>query len=134
MTEYQSGSDKVSAQAAAFVGRAKGWAETLETLEAKRSRVNLEEARPIVARKTGVLPGTLENLRNGRLKAIGTHIYEALRQRVIRELQDEKARLDHEIQIALATGMDPRSGEVASLEADQALVNRALGLGEGTRI
>ncbi len=131
MTTHPSSGDKMSASAIAYVGRARRWAETLEDREAKRSSLNVEEARPIVARRVGVMPGTLENLRKGRLKSIATHVYESIRASVIRELLAEKARIDHELQIALQTGVDPASPEMAEILADQALVRKALGLDGG---
>lgn len=119
------------ASATLYVGRARNWAKTLEDQEAVRRVVSIEDARQHVARQTGVLPGTLENLRRGRLKEVAAHVYERLRAAIVRELLAEKARLDHELQIALQTGVDPRGPEVAALAADQALVRQALGLDGG---
>lgn len=130
MTSHPQETDNVSASAVAYIGRARHWAKTLEDKEAERIG-SVEKAREIVARRTGALPGTLENLRRNRLKTIATHIYERLRATVISELLAEKARIDHELQIALQTGVDPASPEMAEILADAALVRKALGLDGG---
>ena len=126
MYSHHQGNDEMSS--AAFLEKAQGWGRTLEDKEAARTGLRLVEARPLVARKTGVAPGTLENLRNGRLKAIAAHVYERLRAGVIHELEAEMRHLEHELQILRQTGVDPRSGEDAALVASLAKVREALGL------
>ena len=44
------------------------WVERLEAAESERSRVSRPTARRIVARRLGLLPGTLENIVRGRVK------------------------------------------------------------------
>ncbi len=112
----------------AYLDRARDWSKTLEDREAARSGASLREARPVVARQAGVSPGTLENLRNGRLKSIAVHIYERLRGAVIRELEAEVRHLEHELTILRATGLDPRDDEMAQVVADLAKARQALGL------
>lgn len=116
--------------ATAYLDRAKNWTRTLEDHEALRSGVKVKEARTIVARKVGIAPGTLENLRNGRVKAIAAHIYDRLRAAVIGDLETELRRLTHELQILRQTGVDPRDSEMAEVASDLAKVRAALGLGE----
>lgn len=114
--------------AAAYLERARDWTKTLEDREAARSGISLREVRPKVARQIGVSPGTLENVRNGRLKAIAVHIYDRLRGAVIRELEAEIVRLEHELQILRTTGLDARDDEVAAVVASLAKAREALGV------
>lgn len=125
MTEHQPGDEKVPA---AFVENARGWSKTLEDREADKTGHCLKQVRPIIARRIGIPAGTLENLRNGRLKAIAAHVYERLRAGVIRELEAEMRHLDHELNILRQTGMDPRSDDTAAVLADIKTVRAALGL------
>jgi transcriptional regulator with XRE-family HTH domain len=124
----------IMSTAEASVDRAREWSTLLENREAFRTGRSLKEARKEVARREGVSPGTLENLRRGRLKTIATHWYERLRGALIRELMMEVRRLEHEITILNQTGVDPRSDEVASVVADLARVRQALGLPPGGRL
>lgn len=96
---------------------ARDWARHIEDREAARSHTSLSAVRRIVARRIGVAPGTLENLRKGRAKKVAAVVFERLRAAVIREMEHELARCAHELQIALQAGRDPRSTEVAALEA-----------------
>lgn len=123
--------------AVAYVDRARGWAKRLEDAEAARSGMPLVDARKAVARRLSMAPGTLENLRKGRLKAVAAHWYDTLRQGVIRELETELRYVQHEIAIARQTGLDPASGEAHALLASEARIKTALGLdapssGEGS--
>ncbi len=113
-----------------FVDRSEAWAKALEDKEAERAAVPLSEARVKVSGRAGVNPGTLENLRKGRLKAIAAHVYEALRVALIRELEAEMRALDHQLHVLRQSGEDPRSDKTAAVLADIAVVRRALGLKE----
>lgn len=114
--------------ATSFVDHARTWGRSLEEREAMRTGKTISEARRVVARKTGVSPGTLENLRNGRLKSIGAHFYERLRTAVIAELHAEIGRLEHEIEITRQAGLVTSGDEVAkaqaALETARALIGR----------
>lgn len=112
----------------AYLDTARGWARTLEEREARRSGVDLEGARPIVARRTGVPKGTLVSLRKNRLKGIAVHWYERLRAAVIHELEDELRHVQHELQIARQVGADPHSSEVFSALESEKRLREALGL------
>lgn len=126
MTEHHSGDEFVTSNA--FVEHARDLARTLEDREAARSQLRLVEARPIVARRLGTAPGTLENLRNGRLKTIAAHVYAALRQAVVGELEKELRHLEHELHLLRQTGSDPRGDEAAAVVSDIAKVRSALSL------
>jgi hypothetical protein len=84
-------------------------------------------ARQRVARSLGVSPGTLENLQRSRLKKISGWLRDALRERVVRELESEVVRLQHEISVLRRTGVDPRGHEMAAARADLSSVLAALG-------
>lgn len=114
--------------AVAYVDRARGWAKRLEDVEAARSGMPLPDARKTVARRLAMAPGTLENLRKGRLKAIAAHWYDTLRQGVIRELEAELRHVQHEIAIARQTGLDASHGEMHTLLALRQKVCEALEL------
>jgi hypothetical protein len=92
------------------------------------ARGNRILAREHVARVVGVAPGTIENLDRGRLKrSPGGWLRDALKARVLRGLEGELLRLRHEQHCLLQTGADPRSGEMAEVEAGIASVLSALG-------
>ena len=80
-----------------------------------------------VARNVGAAPGTIENLTRGRLKSVAGWLRDALRARVIRELEAEIVRLQHELAVLHQTGVDPRSNEAAAVRADIAAILEALG-------
>lgn len=99
-----------------FGGQAQKWARRLEDGETRRSGAPLPAAREAVARRLGVTPGTLENLRNGRIKQVAAFVFERLRAVVETEIAAEINALEHELQVARATGLDPRSVEMAEVE------------------
>ena len=107
---------------------ARDWAEILEAREARRSGVSLDDARPIVARKTGIPEGKLYSLRRNRLKDIARHILLRLGEGVLRELQAELRHVEHDLQILRQIGADPSGGEVLSLLASRQKIREALGL------
>lgn len=111
---------------AAFMDTARAWGRALEDREAVRSSVPIADARKRVARRTGISPGTLENLRNGRLKAIGAHVFERIREAVVADLNAEMARLEHELAMARTSGLDARDDDfaaaAAALEKARALI------------
>lgn len=113
---------------AAYVDAAQGWARELEDREARRTGMTVAEARKVVANRTTVAPGTLENLRKGRLKAVAAHVFERLRTGVIAELEAEVMRLEHELTVLRQTGSHPGSDEMAEVEAGLAKAREALGI------
>ena len=116
--------------ALALVREAKTYATRLEEGEAKRNGLTRLQARPTVARKLGVAPGTLENLSRGRLKdpLRINGLLARLRGAVVRELGAEIQRLEHERHVLIQTGVDPRSLEMAAVDAGLATAKEALGL------
>ena len=120
--------EMITMTSAAYVDRARGWAKRLEDAEAPKSSAPVKAARQAVARRIGVAPGTLENLRNGRIKSIAAHLFDTLRGAVEHELQNEIARLEHDLQILRQIGADPSDGEVLSLLASRQKIREALGL------
>lgn len=116
--------------AAAFVDRAREWERALVTREATRSGLPSNAARVKVAHKVGALPGTLENLRRGRLKEVAAHLYAGLHAGVVAELEAELRHVQHELNLARQAGLDPRSGSFFSLAANEARLKAALGLTE----
>ena len=105
-----------------------GWARDLEAREVARSGFDRRAAQEAVARRTGVPASKLISLAKNRLKSIGVGAFEALRAGMIRELEQEMRRLEHELQLLRATGMDPRQDEMAEVVADLAKARQALGL------
>lgn len=112
----------------ANVADAQRFTERLETIEAQRSGAPLTVVRPTVARRLGVAPGTLENIRRGRIKDVRKGVFDSLKDGLIRELQAEMRRYEFELQILRQTGTDPRSPEISEVEAGLAQARKALGL------
>jgi len=100
----------------------------LEDREAKQTGEPLHLAREAVARRMLVAPGTLENLRKNRVKTIAVHLYEQLRAGVIRALEAELRHVEHELQVARQTGLDPGSRAYQAILASHAQLREALGL------
>ena len=113
---------------AAYLDRARVWTRALEDGEASRSGTKVSEARLVIARQTSIAPGTLENIRKGRLKTIAVDVYDRLRASVIRKLESELQHVQHELQVARQTGVDPRSEHFQSAQASEARIRAALGL------
>lgn len=111
-----------------YVDRAAAWARALEDRERARSGTKLPEARAAVAQRIGVPPGTLRNLRKQRVKGVAAHWYERLQMAVIRDLQAEMARLQHEQNLVHQSGVHLGSPEAQAILADIAAVRLALGL------
>jgi hypothetical protein len=111
-----------------YLSRARAWVVALEDRERARSGTKLPDARAAVSQRVGVPPGTLRNLRAKRVKSVAVHWYERLRAAVVRDLQAEMARLQHEQNLVHQAGLDPRGNEAAAILADIASVRLALGL------
>lgn len=101
------------------------WAGRLIAREADRSRLDKIAATKAVARHLGLAPGSLENVARGRVKRLTYRITEAIRGAMIRELEREIARLQHDLELARACGADPRSLQVGEIET---LLGRAKAL------
>jgi hypothetical protein len=105
---------------------AKNLVTTLISYEARRTG-NRVEARTTLARAIGVSPGTIENLMRARLKSVAGWLRDALRARVVRELEAELVRIQHEIAVLVQTGADPRDNALAAARADLSAILTALG-------
>lgn len=86
---------------------ARDWVGELERRECERSGRNLPDARRELARKLSMAPGTLENIRRGRMKGLRVWVFEALRNAYLRELDRQEAALRHEREITVAMGISP---------------------------
>lgn len=112
---------------------AQSLAKMLVKAESRRTGHDLSVAQRNVARQVGVSPGTLENLMRARLKRVAGWLRDALRARVIQQLEAEIVRLQHELAVLKQTGVDPRSDEAAAVRADLSAVLVALGRGRKAR-
>lgn len=110
-----------------YADTAREYARRLEDREAARSGLTIQAARGVVARHLRIAPGTLENLRNGRLKSVAAHLFARLRERVEHEIIAEIQALEHELQLARTSGVDPRSNEIAAAEAALSQARKLMG-------
>ena len=103
--------------AIADVETASRFARVVEDNEAHRLGIQVRAARKAVARRLGVAPGTLRNLRSLRAKVVPNWLMARIRAEFINVLQSEIGRLEHEIAVARQVGMDPREDALAAAEA-----------------
>lgn len=96
---------------------ARRWASELEVRESKRSGVPIRVARNAVARRMQVPPGTLENLKNRRLKGIRVLVFERIRAAFVREVELDIASLQHELEMARLCRIDADQGQISEMEA-----------------
>lgn len=102
------------------VMRSASFARRLIEIEADRQSVGREFAKHRVARREGVPLGTLDTLDNilrGRVKGVAAWVRDRLAAAVVREIQQEMARLEHELQIARLTAEDAHDVDVAAAQA-----------------
>lgn len=103
------------------------WTEALEESEAKRRGCSREIARPFLASRLKVLPGTIENIIRGRVKEPRERIKDAVRNAFIREMEMEIQRLSHEIEMARASGARPDDHEIVEAKAHIEAAKRLMG-------
>ena len=96
-------------------------ARSLERMELARCGTR-QGAQRSLANKLRIGHGTLENLIRGRVKSVDAAIRDRLQAQLIRELELEKMRLEHELAIARQGGATPDSNEILEVEA---LLSRA---------
>lgn len=113
----------------AEVAESCGLARLLVDRECKRTK-DRTKARKNVARALGVPPGTIENLQRERSKRVDGWLRDALRARVIRELEAEVVRLQHELAILKHANSDVDASQATAARADLSAVMAALGRGE----
>lgn len=112
---------------AATLERARDLAKQLERREQFRHGGTRAQARTRLARRLGVLPGTLYNLARDRLKRFDNHLRLALTSYAIRDLQSEIEGLTHELEMAQQVGAAARPAGVERIEARLAQVKALLG-------
>ncbi|GGE36200.1 hypothetical protein GCM10007276_12090 [Agaricicola taiwanensis] len=109
------------------LNEASHWTGELERRASQRTGQPIAQARAAIARRVGAMPGTLENLRKGRLNDIGRGLYERIRLALIDELSSEVRRLEHEIQTLRQIGVGCGSREMAEAIAHLEKARAALG-------
>lgn len=102
------------------------FATALENAEARRLGVRVNEARGRLARRLGVAPGTLENIRRLRTKIVPNWLMNKVRAELVAVLQSEVRRLEHEIQLARQTGLDHRDDALCAAETQIEAVRQIL--------
>jgi len=102
------------------------YVESIEKTEARRRGIKEAEARPLIAGRIGISPGTLENLRRMRTKIVPNWLMNRVRAELISVLQSEIQRLEHEIIIAKAIGQDHRDDLLAEAETSLASARQIL--------
>ena len=108
----------IKMHASTWVTESREQLKDLERAEIARGR-SQQEARAFVARAIGVASGTLDNLRNGRLKSIRIELYEVLRQAAVSHLSRQIEALSNELAIAQAS--DPNATDGAIRQAENVL-------------
>ena len=102
------------------------WVKRLEKQEADRTGRTVTDVRPTIARRVGIAPGTLENLRRGRIKAIKKNVYEWLLAAADRQLRAEIALLEHERTIIAKKACSASRRDLRQVDAHMAAARAAL--------
>lgn len=96
---------------------ASGMVRRAEDLEAKRRGESVRNARIVLARRIGVGPGTLRNVRKQRRQSIPAWMMAAIRRVLVEVLQAEIRSLQHELHLHLQTSSDHRSHALDEAQA-----------------
>lgn len=104
-------------------------ARRLVEIEAARSGVPVDRAKRRVAVREGIAPSTVDNILRRRVKAVAGWVRDRLRAALIRELQSEIMRLEHELAVARLGALHPADPEIAEAEAALAKAKALLGGG-----
>ncbi|GHE83823.1 hypothetical protein GCM10019059_45360 [Camelimonas fluminis] len=107
--------------------QARELAGQLERREHFRHGGTRTQARERLARRLGVLPGTLYNLARDRLKRFDNNLRLALTNYAIRDLQSEIEGLTHELEMARQMGAASRPAGMERIEARLAQVKALMG-------
>jgi hypothetical protein len=107
--------------------RAQDMLRRLENVEAERLGVSIDDVRVVVSRQVRISVASLANLRRGRLKGIYSHQLTRIRTALIAALQNRLRALEHEIQLHLQAGADPRDDDLALAQAALAEAKKRLG-------
>jgi transcriptional regulator with XRE-family HTH domain len=113
--------------AVADIDTAQSWTKRLLKYERDRTGQSCGELRASVARRVGVSPGTIENVQRGRIKEPRKSLMDKLRVALVKELQSEVMRHEHEIHILKQTGSDPRDSKIAEVETSLEKIRQTLG-------
>lgn len=97
--------------------QARDWTREMEAREKAKTGLACQHVRPIIARRVGTTPSAIEHVSRGRAKGITATLFAAIQRAFIKTLIDEISRAEHAIQVARACGVDPRSDEMAALQA-----------------
>lgn len=89
-------------------------------------RVKKQEARAIVAREAGVLPGAIERLARGRLVYV-QRIEQNIRAYAVRRMQEKLTRLAHDLYVARLASEGKGDIDLARAQAAYCEAMRALG-------
>lgn len=116
----------VQMNAAADIATANRFVEVIENAEAKRRGIRVGEARPIVARRLGASPGTLEGIRRLRTKIVPNWLMARIKAQFVSVLQDEIARLEHEITVAKQIGLHHSEDDLQAAEAQMVAAKEIL--------
>lgn len=125
MMKHHLADDKMSV--VALDEAARRWAGELEEREARRSGVSRLQARRIVARRTGLAPGTLENIKNRRTKGVRGWVLGVLQAAYVREIENEIARLSHELDMVRLGVLASDGDEILEMEAQRAALRELVG-------
>ena len=102
------------------------FARRLEDAEAKRLGVRITEARISLARRLRTSPGTLENIRRLRTKVVPNWLMARIKAEFVSVLQQEIARLEHEICVAKQIGLHHSENTLAAAETQLAAAREIL--------
>lgn len=101
-------------------------ARRLTEIEARRYGLSKTVARNRVAKREKIAPGTLENLLKHRSKSVAGWVRDALQAALIREIQNEINRLEHELQITRLSSVGPSDVDVVAAETALAAAREAI--------
>lgn len=102
--------------------------ERLES-DAMRAGCKLPDARAAIARRIGVAPGTLENIRRGRAKRLAHSVFAAITEAFERMLEKQIEAAEHEL--AKARACRTRFDEHRLVALDAAITTALMVLSEG---
>ena len=102
------------------------FARRIEDAEAKRLGVRVTEARISLARRLRTSPGTLENIRRLRTKIVPNWLMARIKAEFVSVLQNEIARLEHEICVAKQIGAHHSDVTLAAAETQLAAARQIL--------
>ncbi len=130
ISESETSHHRRAGMTAGVMGTARDIVLGCERREQERHGGTRPEARARLARRMGVMPGTLYNLVFNRLKKLDEAFRERLTAYAIQDLEREIEGLTHELELARALGAPKDPGTVrrikAALESAQALYDEAV--------